>query len=626
MEYQALLAVAVDAARAAGDRLRRDFHAPGGARGGGNKAPADTEAEIDIRRRLETAWPDAGYVGEETGRRPGGQGGHGHVWLVDPNDGTRAYLEGHRGSAVSIALLRNGIPVLGVVFAFSAPDDTGDLFAWAEQCGPLQRNGRAIGRPPWPPALDSRSVVLHSHTADRRPEGNAGLTLPARYRAVPSIAYRLALVAAGEACAAVSLNGPGAWDYAAGHALLRAAGGAFVDQDGHPVTYTPDGQSQVQFCFGGAPAIVRELRHREWTRVLDQPRTTPAYYDLVWPARGQHVESAGRLMRGQGCLLGHLAGDALGSQVEFEAAAAIRTRHPDGVRHLADGGCWDTIAGQPTDDGELTLMLARAIDRAGAYDAEAAATAYAHWFRSQPFDCGMTTRQALGAIKGPDLDAGHAAARAREHANRESQANGALMRIGPLALLRHGASPEDLAEEARMDAQLTHPHQVCQDANAVYAVAIAYAIDSGASPQEVYGFTARWAAQHGIAAAVIAALERATAAAPADVQSHQGWVLVAFQHAFHQLLRAPSLEEGLVRTVMAGGDTDTNAAVAGALLGAVYGRDAVPLPWRQLVLSCRPIEGLPGVRRPRARCFWPVDVLTLAERLLDLGSQPEEAA
>lgn len=66
----------------------------------------------------------------------------------------------------------------------------------------------------------------------------------------------------------------------------------------------------------------------------------------------------------------------------------------------------------------------------------------------------------------------------------------------------------------------------------------------------------------------------AAKATPADYVQHQGWVLVAFQNAVWQLLHAPSLEEGVVDTVMRGGDTDTNAAICGALLGAVYGREA----------------------------------------------------
>jgi fructose-1,6-bisphosphatase/inositol monophosphatase family enzyme len=55
-----------------------------------------------------------------------------HLWLVDPQDGTSAASKGFRGAAVSIALLRDGQLVLGVVYACTAPDSTGDLFFWAE--------------------------------------------------------------------------------------------------------------------------------------------------------------------------------------------------------------------------------------------------------------------------------------------------------------------------------------------------------------------------------------------------------------------------------------------------------------------------------------------------------------
>ncbi len=55
------------------------------------------------------------------------------------------------------------------------------------------------------------------------------------------------------------------------------------------------------------------------------------------------------LFRAQGCLLGQLAGDSLGSLVEFLSPEDIQREYPAGVRNLADGGIWNTIAGQPTD-------------------------------------------------------------------------------------------------------------------------------------------------------------------------------------------------------------------------------------------------------------------------------------
>jgi ADP-ribosylglycohydrolase len=73
----------------------------------------------------------------------------------------------------------------------------------------------------------------------------------------------------------------------------------------------------------------------------------------------------GLIERAQGCLLGQLAGDSLGSLVEFESEASIRRLYPQGISELADGGTFNTLAGQPTDDSEMALMLARSIVRAG---------------------------------------------------------------------------------------------------------------------------------------------------------------------------------------------------------------------------------------------------------------------
>jgi hypothetical protein len=117
------------------------------------------------------------------------------------------------------------------------------------------------------------------------------------------------------------------------------------------------------------------------------------------------------------------------------------------------------------------------------------------------------------------------------------------------------------------------------------------------------------------------ALEAAEKGTPDGFNSwKKGWVLLALQNAFHRLLHSGSFEDGVVDTVMAGGDTDTNAAICGALLGAVYGRGGIPARWRRAVLTCRPIAEA-GASRPRPAEFWPVDAMELAEALLLAGDQ-----
>jgi len=607
-DYKGELDRAVRAAAAAGTMLRRAFHS--------GELEIDHEAEEEIRSLLTASYPQYGYLGEELGFISPPHDSDGHLWLVDPDDGTAAFEKGFRGAAVSIALLREGRPVLGVVYAYCAPDDAGDWFTWAEGAGPVKRNETAIPAT----ATGVPETVLVSHKADRNPNANAMLVAPIRFRAVPSIAYRLALVAAGEAQAAVSLNGPVGWDYAGGHALLLGAGMDLYDQTGQPIRYDRNGNSSCGGqCFGGDRSLVQELARRDWNSVMRRPHKDPEPYLLCWPKRECTVSDAGLLSRAQGCMLGQLAGDSLGGLVEFESATHIRRAHPGGVRLLVDGGHWHTLAGQPTDDSEMALALARSIVNHGAYDPEEAARAYAWWYESHPFDIGRATTTAVSAAAAASRAGQSAAEAARTAAGRETQANGALMRVSPLGILGGAAGEGKAAQWAQQDALLTHPSPVCQAANTVFAEALAFAIRTGSRPRETYRFALDIANRAESPQSVVEAITRASSQPPDDYSTQMGWVLIALQNAFWQLLHAESLEEGIVSTVMSGGDTDTNAAIAGALLGAVWGRDAVPLQWLGRILSCRPISGIAGITLPRPEAFWPVDALWLAERLVWLG-------
>ena len=310
------------------------------------------------------------------------------------------------------------------------------------------------------------------------------------------------------------------------------------------------------------------------------------------------LRQAGKLERAQGCLLGQLAGDALGSLVEFQTPEQIRREYPNGVRELADGGPWNTIAGQPTDDSEMALLLARMLADQGWYDPGEARKAYLFWLDSGPFDCGKTI--SIGLRGRPDPD---------------SQANGALMRISPLGIFGADHDSEHVAEWARQDAAITHPHPVCRQANALFTMAIAHAVRQGCDVRSLYEQVVTWAEDMEVDGSLLEAVRGAAEAPPADYVHLQGWVLTAFRNALWQLLHAPNLEEAVVDTVMRGGDTDTNAAICGALLGAVWGRNAIPDQWTECVLTCRPAAGQPHVHRPRPECFWPVDALELAERI-----------
>lgn len=293
MDYSRALQQAIAVAKQAGALLRAEFHRAGGPRGTlssagshGAKAGADDAAEDMIRAALATLPGNWDFVGEESGTHSGndasGTGKEGdasssprHVWIVDPNDGTSHYLKAERASAVSIGLLRDGVPVLGAVYAFGYPDDRGDLVAWAEGL-PLTRNGAPVNLPrldsdafadPWKPkdaAHAHRMIALVPRSVDHRKQPvSEFLGLP--YVSLPSIAYRLAKLAAGDAALCVSFHGLSSWDVMAGHALLRAVGGTLVNHEGVEVTYTKDGKfgdprmASAQAFFAGSPSAVRKL-------------------------------------------------------------------------------------------------------------------------------------------------------------------------------------------------------------------------------------------------------------------------------------------------------------------------------------------------------------------------------
>ena len=610
LNLESELQLAIELARKSGDLLRAEFHRPGGPRADGvASAPIDLELEQLIREGLQARFPGDGIVGEEMkSTLPKGAR---RTWYLDPHDGTRAFLRGERGSAVSIALVVDGEPALGVVYAPTAPDDGGDLIAWAKGA-PLTRNGLVVERLPLPSKLTSAHIIAMNTDAAKDPERSAVIAAPARFISCASIAYRLALVAVGEADAAVSWSGPTHYDVAAGHALLRAVGGDLVDAHGRPFTYGAGGTGNTD-VYGAHPMVAPGLAARG--RPGARMRTPQEKSGLA--ARYPHVvgeplwscTNAAVLARAQGALLGQVAGDALGQLVEFRSRSEVARSHPDGVRELVDGGTWGTIAGQPTDDSEMALIMARSIVREGGYKAAQVQVAYVDWLRSAPFDVGNTTRR--GLTGNPDM---------------KSEANGSLMRLSPLAVHLWRQELEVVAVTVAEDARITHPSDACVDAAVVFAAAIGIAVREGPSPRALYDRVSTWVrSRPDLHEGVREIFVDDDVAPVTDFSHHSGWVLLALRNAFHQLLHAASFEDALVSTASQGGDADTTSAIAGALLGAVHGRDAVPLRWRRLVLSCRP--GLDEhARHRRPSPFWPDDLLLLAERLVALGPPPLLAA
>lgn len=614
IDYGQTLRFVVEIAKEAGELFRQAFFQRGGPPGEDGKSPIDVEAERLLRARIAAAFPSHGIRAEELpalDRLP--QGRETHFWLIDPNDGTRGYLSGFRESTVSIALIRGDEPVLGVILAPCLPLGREDLFTWALG-EPLMRNG--VKLPPLSDApYDENTRLAISHNADFAPFENSRSIAPARYLSIPSLAYRLALAAVGEVDASVSIKGPRDFDFAAGHALIRGAGGMLVDERGAEPRYRPDAMDLCHFCFAGKPSVVRELLRRDFDRVNRAPDESLPPHGLLRPRRGENEPESSLYDRALGALYGLLIGDAMGS--------AYEGRSPNELGELPNAlmgsPIHQTIAGQPTDDGEMALAMARAIAESGRFDEAAIASSYTRWYDSEPFSIGHTTTMALRAASEAEKQGLDPVTAMAQASAKESQANGALMRAAPLALAFLYQPAEALEDAARKEASLTHPNAACLDANAIYLYALAGLIRDEASPPQLLREARSLASKGRFGPLVGEILEAASKGPPSDVFTQMGWLKHGMHFAFHALVHAEDFVSGIQSVIRAGGDTDTNAAIVGAILGARFGASSIPVSIRNDIRSARAVRGVDFVKSPRPITYWPVDLEAITERLLGIS-------
>lgn len=272
-----------------------------------------------------------------------------------------------------------------------------------------------------------------------------------------------------------------------------------------------------------------------------------------------------------GTLLGVHAGDSLGAPYEFKKAAEIVVS-----KELVAGGPW--MPGEPTDDTDLTLALLRSLAARRRFDLVDVAQSYLKWFGGKPKDVGNLTRAALQNLRageGPE----QSGALAWEDSGREAAGNGSVMCCAPVGLL-HVKNLDGLAEDATAASRITHYDPRCVGGCVAVTTAVALLVRGGPDAEEAIPRAA--SAGGAVHDEVRRVIERGASKQPADLAvdgADMGYVLVTLELAFSALASAKSFEEGLLQVVSRGGDADTNGAVAGALLGARFGKSQIPDRW-----------------------------------------------
>jgi myo-inositol-1(or 4)-monophosphatase len=191
-----------------------------------------SEADLEVDRllcdRLLAARPGYGWLSEESPEDIA-QLGRNRVFVVDPIDGTRGFLAGESEWTVSLAIVENGRPVAAALFAPAL-----DTMFQAVAGGGAERNGVLI-------RVSARTQIAGANLAGSRrlvrkilETSRISLEYPGF---IPSLAYRIALVAAGDVDVAVARRGAYDWDLAAADLLVHEAGGRLVDLGGERPRY-----------------------------------------------------------------------------------------------------------------------------------------------------------------------------------------------------------------------------------------------------------------------------------------------------------------------------------------------------------------------------------------------------
>jgi len=218
----------------------------------GPVSEGDLAVDRYLRETLTAARPDYGWLSEETQDGPARLDAA-RVFVVDPIDGTRAYVDGHATWAHSLAVVEHGRPVAGLVYL----PERGKLYTATAGHG-AALNGRTIrvGAATTP---DAARVLASKGTLDPAHWPGGAPPIDRHFR--PSLAYRFCLVAEGRFDALITLRPAWEWDIAAGLLIAAEAGAAATDRTGRaPVLNRAPPQTDGVIC--AAPALQHALLAR----------------------------------------------------------------------------------------------------------------------------------------------------------------------------------------------------------------------------------------------------------------------------------------------------------------------------------------------------------------------------
>jgi len=282
--------------------------------------------------------------------------------------------------------------------------------------------------------------------------------------------------------------------------------------------------------------------------------------------------------RYRGVLLGVAVGNLLGIPYEGTPARYLHALATQGPLTIDPGekyAPWD-------DDLAQTVLLAKALLAGNSLDPEDLGARLLDWERENGRGMGNLTRRVLRELR-DGTPASEAAQVVWQKDGRGPAGNGAVMRCSPVTL-RWRRHPQKLVEETLLSAAITHYDPRCQWSAVAINVALALALDGKSVGLNMLAAALDSAGAPDTVGEAVRVVEGCSLEdLDLDDPNAMGYTLKAMQVGLWALAQQEPLQEALSRVVLAGGDTDTNAAVAGAVLGGIQSYEAIPATWLECV-------------------------------------------
>ena len=274
-----------------------------------------------------------------------------------------------------------------------------------------------------------------------------------------------------------------------------------------------------------------------------------------------------KISRIKGMMLGLAIGDALGAPVELGVSCEDIRKNLDTYKNLQDGGKW-------TDDTSMALCLAESLITCGGYDSYDVMDRYIKWRDGSEnaykgFGFGMQLDFALTSYESEKIIP-------KKKPREKNAGNGSLTRLAPIVIASSKMSMKDVMRLARIASRETHYSREAEVGAEIFAVMLYQALNGKEKREiiDIEGYSTGKTYD-----SILKRMKESLEKPASEFEELGAYVVDSLRIVAWAFMNSDSFEEGMIKVLCLGGDTDTNCAIYGQLAGAYYGVEKIPERW-----------------------------------------------